>query len=359
MTSIQVIYGDNPQAMIREVLDRLRPGAGLSADTSIAIKPNLVNASPAEKGATTSPRLVEGIIVYLQDQGLSELTIMEGSWAGGSTDRAFRKCGYRELSRKYGVPLVDLKQDSYREFSAGNLTLKVCEQPLAVDYLINVPVLKAHSQADLTCALKNLKGCIPDTEKRRYHRLGLDRPIAALNTVLQSDLIIVDALQGDLTFEDGGNPVTMNRLLVGKDPVAIDAYGARLIGYKPHDIEYIELAAELGLGSSDLSEIEIVEYNQGLKDKSSFQHSRKTRRLARRLEAREACSACYGSLLHALQRLKETGELDELERIYIGQGFQGKSRSGPGIGNCTREFERFLPGCPPSAGEIREFLRNV
>ena len=32
----------------------------------------------------------------------------------------------------------------------------------------------------MTCALKNLKGCLPDREKRRFHALGLTKPIAAL-----------------------------------------------------------------------------------------------------------------------------------------------------------------------------------
>ena len=33
---------------------------------------------------------------------------------------------------------------------------------------------------EMTCALKNCKGCLPDREKRRFHAEGLMEPIAAL-----------------------------------------------------------------------------------------------------------------------------------------------------------------------------------
>ena len=42
-----------------------------------------------------------------------------------------------------------------------------------MDRLINIPVLKGHCQTAMTCSLKNLKGCIPNKEKQRYHREGL------------------------------------------------------------------------------------------------------------------------------------------------------------------------------------------
>jgi len=128
----------------------------------------------------------------------------------------------------------------------GRFDLEGVQQTLEVDYLINMPVLKAHCQTKLTCALKNLKGCIPDSEKRRFHTLGLHKPIACLGAAVRADLTIVDAIVGDLTFEEGGTPVQMNRIIAGKDPVLIDAYAAQLIGYEKDDIAYISMAEKLG-----------------------------------------------------------------------------------------------------------------
>ena len=43
--------------------------------------------------------------------------------------------------------------------------------------------------------------------------MGLHKPIACLNKAIKQDLIIVDGIMGDLNFEEGGNPVKMNRIL--------------------------------------------------------------------------------------------------------------------------------------------------
>src|SRR5690606_36606024 len=118
------------------------------------------------------------------------------------------------------------------------LEIEVCAKVLEVDYLINMPDLKAHCQTKLTCALKNLKGCVPDKEKRRFHTLGLHRPIASLNKVIKSDLILVDGIIGDLTHEEGGTPVRLDRAIAGYDPVMVDAYAASLIGYRLAEIPY-------------------------------------------------------------------------------------------------------------------------
>ena len=235
-TEIHTIYGSDPLYMTQTLLSHIAIERELTLDMQIGIKPNLVLASPAVSGATTHPEIVEGIIRYLQSKGFHRLIILEGSWVGANTREAFRVCGYEAISRKYGVPLIDLKGDAVEDRRAGEMSIKVCRTALAVDYLINVPVLKAHCQTELTCALKNLKGCLPDTEKRRFHSMGLHKPIAHLGAILKPGLNLVDAIAGDLTFEEGGNPVQMDRIFAGKDAVLVDAYAASLLGYAPADI---------------------------------------------------------------------------------------------------------------------------
>jgi hypothetical protein len=284
---------------------------------------------------------------------------MEGSWVGDSTKRAFKVCGYEDLAKKYGIPLYDLKEDSCHTVQVEDLTLKVCKKPLEADYLINIPVLKAHCQTLFTCALKNLKGCIPDSEKRRFHSLGLAKPIGYLSKAIPCGLIIVDAMNGDLTFEEGGNPVQMDRIIAGKDPVLIDAYGAALLGYDSKEIEYIPLAEKVGGGLSDLALAKVIEHESGFKTSGKFLPSQRTKQLAKRVNSQSACSACYGSLIHALQRLSDKGLLSKLtEPISIGQAFRGKSLSGIGIGQCTSGFKKTIPGCPPSAKTILEYLES-
>jgi len=140
--------------------------------------------------------------------------------------------------------------------------MKICGSVLDADYLVNVPVLKAHRQTRLTCALKHLKGCIPDSEKRRSHDAGLPETIALLNTALRQDLIIVDAIYGDLTFEEGGTPVRMDRVMIANDPVLLDVFAADLIGLGRDDVEYISLAERSGIGSMNLGGARVVHLNE-------------------------------------------------------------------------------------------------
>jgi uncharacterized protein (DUF362 family) len=345
---IFVIYGSDGLKGARRILEASGAAVLFRPGMKVGLKPNLVVAKPASSGATTSPQVVAGVIEFLQDLGVTDITIMEGAWAGDSTVRAWKACGYRELEKRYGVRLLDLKTDQTRSVSAGGLKIEVCVSPLEVDRLVNLPVLKGHCQTVMTCALKNLKGCLPDSEKRRFHTIGLHRPIAALNTVIHPDLILVDALCGDVTFEEGGNPLEMNRLILGRDPVKVDACGASLLGIDPSEIEHLVLAARMGVGSLRILPDTVVELNHDITPARPERLPHATRHLVRYIEARDACSICYAGLIHALYRMEQRGELDGLkEKIHIGQGFRGVREKGVGFGECARGFDVAIPGCPP------------
>ena len=273
--------------------------------------------------------------------------------------------GIDAVCKKHGVPFADTQKDRFRECDGAGMKLKVCEKALAVDYLINIPVLKGHCQTIITCALKNSKGLIPDSEKRRFHTMGLHKPIAHLNTIIHQDFVLVDNICGDLDFEEGGNPVVMNRVLGFKDPVLCDSYAAESMGYRPEDIDYIRFAAELGVGSMDTASAKVIPLNagsDGQMDKKPIKPVKNTRRVARLAEyasPKDACSACYGSLIYALDRLGEAGLLNPKKKgtLAIGQGYRGRSGD-IGIGQCTSCFKKSLGGCPPKAVDIAEFLKE-
>lgn len=356
---LYIMYGDNPKDMIKKILGKMDIGKDIPEKGAlIGIKPNLVLAKPSSSGATTCPELVEGVIEYLKSKGFNNLAILEGAWVGDRTSLAFKVCGYEKLSRKYNIPLVDLQKDGYRDYKADGVTLSVCNKIMEVDYLINMPVLKGHCQTNITCALKNMKGCIPNKEKRRFHTMGLHKPIAYLNKILKQNLIVVDGIIGDLNFEEGGNPIQMNRIIVGKDPVLVDSYVAQLLGYDLEDIPYIKMAEDIGVGSSNLNADNIIELNKDTIP-MTIPKTRLVKELTKNVDENMACSACYGSLVHALDRLNSMGYYYQInERIHIGQGFKGVKGKGIGIGICTKGFEKNLLGCPPKAKDIVEFLKN-
>jgi len=143
---IVIAYGSD---FIRNTYDALAAsdiGTYLNADHSVSLKPNLVEPGPASNGAVTHPEVVEGIILYLRDFGVKRIKIIESSWVGDSTKRAFKFCNYEGLSQKYDIPLIDLKSDSFTTHKHSGYEIKVCDEALNTDFLINIPVLKAHCQ---------------------------------------------------------------------------------------------------------------------------------------------------------------------------------------------------------------------
>ena len=353
------IYGKKYREMTKQLLEEadlisLIPDRGCR----IGIKPNLVSPSEASWGATTHPEVVAGIIEYLQEKGCTQIVILEGSWVGDVTSEAIQVCGYDRLAEKYHVELIDTQKDHDQTYDCAGMELCICDSAKALDFLINVPVLKGHCQTKLTCALKNMKGLIPNREKRHFHAMGLHEPIAHLNAELHQDFIVVDHICGDLDFEDGGNPVVRNCVMAARDPVLTDAYCCSLLHCDVKEVPYIGMAAALGCGCAEVSEavVRVSSSSEG-ETEENLPYAGKVVELKDAVEEVESCSACYGYLLPALDRLKSEGLFEKLDtRICIGQGYRGKSGK-LGVGQCTAGFAFCVKGCPPTENQIYEGLK--
>lgn len=386
-----VAHGSDIGAMLRSILDRSGLEHLIPPGALVALKPNLVVSKDASSGATTHPEIAETLIAWLRERGFARIEIIEGSWVGDSTSRAFEAAGYSELSKRSGVPLADLQRDTWKRYDAGaGWKIAVCDRAMQADFLINLPVIKGHCQTGVTCSLKNLKGCMPDDEKSRFHSEGLHEPIARLNRILKPGFIIADGICGDLDFEEGGNPVRMNRIVAGRDPVLLDAYACALMGHEIADIPYIGLAEEYGVGRADLGAAKVTELGDVESARAVPARSGKVRALAVRVDERSACSACYAALIHGLARLDERRLLKRLDatlaaaaspKIAIGRDFRevqsrteteaGAAASPPssaglaerydlGCGSCTRDVaSRHVPGCPPNAAAVASFLERA
>ena len=361
-------HGTNYYEMTMELLNAARVNEMIPDKSSrIGIKPNLLGQSPPEIGATTHPILVEAVIDYLREWGFENLVVLEGSWVGDTTSLALKCCGYDKMLARKNVPFWDMqKDDSFVKDCAG-MDISICSKVSDIDFLINMPVVKGHCQTRVTCAVKNLKGLIPNSEKRRFHRMGLHDPIGHLGAGIKQDLIIMDSICGDLTFEDGGDPVERNCIILALDPLLADSYACDVVGVRPDQVGYLKVAERLGVGQLGLENAKItrIEHNESVKASAgSGESTRGGRGYGYVMKLREStceidsCSACYAYLIPALDMLEREGLLDQLkEKVCIGQGHRGKSGV-LGVGNCTARFEHNLKGCPPTEGQMYEFLKQ-
>ena len=351
MSKIYEIFGTDAHTMTYALMERAQIAAAIPSGADVALKPNLVVSAPPETGATTHDGVLSGAIEYLRDHGVKDISIIEGSWVGARTNQSFHAARYDAVSKKYGVPLYDLKGDRTRTVKTALRPMEICCRALDAGYLINLPVLKGHCQTAMTCSLKNCKGCLPDKEKRRFHAEGLMEPIAALAAALRPDLTIVDSICGDLNFEEGGNPVPTGRMMLGTDMVQLDTYGCRLMGLDPEYVPYIGLAERWGAGSSALEPGDLIRLNEPSDAAGYPKPSGLVANLTRNVQANNACSACYDSLVRALYHSRSR------EAIAIGQGWKGVPFDGLGVGSCCNCAQRQVKGCPPSAEDILQALQ--
>ena len=358
MAKIYEIFGEDAHSMTMSLLEAAKVADMIPEGASVALKPNLVIAGTPESGATTHPGVLSGCIEYLQAHGFTDISVIEGSWVGDRTGRAYKVAGYDKVCQKYNVPFYDLKQDETVTVETPLRKMDICKRAWEAGFLINLPVLKGHCQTTMTCALKNCKGCIPDREKRRFHTEGLMKPIAALASALNPDLIIVDSICGDLNFEEGGTPVQTNRMYLGTDPVQIDAYGCRLMGIDLDEVPYIGIAEDWDAGSTEILEDDIIRLNQPQASRKYPAATGLVRQLTKNVQQDSACSACYAALVRGLYVASDNG-MRYTGPIAIGQGWKGKEFDGLGIGNCCRNAKCFVKGCPPTGNDVAQAIEEA
>jgi uncharacterized protein (DUF362 family) len=126
------------------------------------------------------------------------------------------------------------------------------------DVFINVPIAKVHSSTALTLGCKNLMGTVWD--RGAWHRsASLDQAIADFAAEVRPDLVILDAVRVLLTNgpKGPGRTETRGTVVAGVDPLAVDAYGATLLGRRPEQIAHLKKSHEMGVGEIDLERIEV------------------------------------------------------------------------------------------------------
>ena len=229
-------------ASVPEVLDRIGAAPVLARQEAIVIKPNLINTAPHP--VTTPAACCEALIDYIRACSAAEIIIAEGCGdAGCETPEVFAALGYETLAARMGVRLVDLNTAPLRRVAnAGCRRFPEMQLPEIVfsHYLISVPVLKAHSLAEITGTCKNMMGLLPPShygghpgswKKALFHH-RLHQAIQELNRYRAPDMSLMDATVGLASYHLGG-PLCeppVNRLLAGFDPLALDRCAAALLG---------------------------------------------------------------------------------------------------------------------------------
>jgi uncharacterized protein (DUF362 family) len=109
----------------------------------------------------------------------------------------------------------------------------------------------------VTLSLKNMMGAL--ASKGSMHMgLSLSKNIVDLASILKPQLAVIDGIIAGEGHETSGNPIEMDLVIAGTDPVAVDAVGAAVMGIEPTEVKHLVLAEKKGLGTSNLEQITIL-----------------------------------------------------------------------------------------------------
>jgi uncharacterized protein (DUF362 family) len=370
MVSVSIVRRQNNDTE-EAVRTAVKMAGGLSSiitpHSQVLVKPNLVTPIESGTGVITDCHVTEAVLRLALECGPERVVIGEGSGYGydaigarADTWDAFRRSGTQEVAERLGIECVDLNRDTSVSVEVPNYYVMdrvlIAKTVVESDVIISVPVLKTHRRTIVTLSLKNMKGVMPGREKRKTHQLGLERAIVDLNHVVNPHFTIVDGLVGLGGLWEGEDAAHMNLILAGQDPVAVDAVGARVMGFDPTRILMLDLAAEKGLGVIDSDAItingeHIVSVAKRFIDPQTVFAKRYPGVV---LIDEKACSACEGELQSPLFYIREAGCAENLNGLTIVMGIQDQEPPRAEkllvMGRCARPHQdrgTFIPGCPP------------
>ena len=333
----------------------------------VIIKPNIVVAAKGSSAVVTSPEVMRHLIRWLYKRGVDDIIIGESPALVANVGECFEKSGYAAMAREEGAAVVDLSTMPRRELPWRYGTLSLPDVIFERTY-INAAKMKTHVQTTVSLGIKNQKGLLLPEDKKKFHRLGLHRPIAELARLVRPELTIIDAtvaMDGDGPI--WGGKVRLDVLVGGTEPIEVDLACLRIMGIEPDSVEHLRLLASGGGCGAEI-------IGDGLEAARGFRRpNEESKRLLKLTSWRtpSACTMCTYNAERALRGiLNDPRNYLKLGRFVKGMLFTGvdlvfgrtKFRERPKgrvilIGNCARvPYEGLdvtkIPGCPPEVEDI-------
>jgi uncharacterized protein (DUF362 family) len=277
MSLVSLVKTDDRKNGVRTSLRTLQVNPVNGKD--VLIKPNF-NTADIAPGSTHNDTLV-ALVEEIWEMGAKTIRLGERSYP--PTREVMEKKGILPILDKLNVKVIDFDDLDKKDWvlfkpkkSHWANGFRIARPILEAECLISTCCLKTHQFGGIfTLSLKLHVGVAP-TFRHGYEYMGelhgsphQRKMIAEINEPFKPALIVLDGID---TFVDGGpmtgKPAKGEVFLAAMDRVAIDAVGVAILKYlgsnesimkpKIFEQEQIARAAELGLGATSPSEIEVI-----------------------------------------------------------------------------------------------------
>jgi Uncharacterized conserved protein len=267
-TSVSIVRVKDVYESLQESLNLSNGLAGLNSSDKILIKPNIVSwdfdLPFPPYGVITTSAVIEALVRILAEHGFRDLSIGEGSlpMLSPQGEAVYKELGYLKLQERYGVKLIDFNQEEFVTTDYGDgFRLDIAKQALEADKIINVPVLKTHSQAKVSLGIKNLKGCLSKKSKQFCHGVGDKELSLMFPRIIEKLPVALTIIDGLYTLEKGpahtGKAFRKDLLIASRDPFACDLVGAAVLGYPANEVLHLANYAQRHGYSLELTDYEI------------------------------------------------------------------------------------------------------
>ena len=250
---------EEARQLTRQAIDALGGmGRFVSKGDVVWVKPNIGWDRRPEQAATTNPDVVAAIVEMCYQAGSRRVFVSDNPC--NEAQRTFPRSGIQQAAEKAGAQSYFLDERKYKKMAINGRLIKEWEiytEAIEANRFINVPIVKHHSLCRATLGMKNLMGIIGGP-RNRFHQ-DIDKTLADLASFIKPTLVVMDAVR-ILTGNGpvGGSMSDVRRadtVIASVDQVAVDAYGASLLGHKPQEIGYIAEAAARGMGRIDFASL--------------------------------------------------------------------------------------------------------
>jgi uncharacterized protein (DUF362 family) len=230
----------------------------------VLLKVNAAFASPPMLCATTNPQLVTELARLCYAAGAATVAVTDNPINDPAS--CFALTGIGQAARSAGADVILPEERFFKPMTVKGAQLlrnwPVLMVPLAgVTKLIGIAPVKDHHRSGASMVMKNWYGLLGG--RRNIFHQDIQTIIAELAGMVQPTLVVLDGTSAMITNGPTGGSLAdlkeTRTLIVGTDQVAVDAFGATLLGKTAADLPFIAKAEALGAGSADYRSLPPVE----------------------------------------------------------------------------------------------------
>jgi uncharacterized protein (DUF362 family) len=260
---LAIARGPDAAANVRKAVEAMGGmGAFVKPGERVVIKPNIGWNRLPEQAANTNPDVVAEVVRLVVAAGAGKVWVTDVSV--NTPEQCFARSGIEKAAQAAGATVVRPDRSAFREVDVGGKLLKVGDvlYPFVdADRVINVPLVKQHGLSGATMAMKNWYGVLGGQRVKLHQNIHLS--IVDLALMVKPTLTIMDATRILLANGPTGGSLAdvkqMDTVAVSTDEVALDAFGAGLLGLAPGDVGFIVEGMKAGLGTSQWQSLKHVE----------------------------------------------------------------------------------------------------